>query len=262
MRPTLLPALLAIVMAPGAARADDGSIREPGSAGNTVTFPYRQRQLLYSRDSAGGLAYVPRGAPADAPLPLVVFLHGMNPSGVVHMWFGPPYGDLRGVVDELVSTKKTAPFVLAAPTHTRYATGATVMWHDFDLADFVDATARALGARARIDRERVIVVGHSGGGCNPSGGIFAGRGEGARPVAVLAVDTCVDDRTVPAMARLSRETRVLFYWQKTWPRPTADLARGCPQCEIHEVADLGATGHVRILPEALRQSLPAILAPR
>jgi hypothetical protein len=238
-----------------------GSERPREALGATVTFKYEQRRFLYSRNGPGGLAYVPRGAPADEPLPIVVFLHGMNPEGIVHMWFGPPYGDLRPVVDDLVASGRAAPFVLAAPTHTRFATGAAVMWHDLDLADFVDATERALGGAAHVDRERVVVVGHSGGGCNPTGGIFAEPRRGRAPLEVLAVDTCIDDKTIPAFAELSRRTRVRVYWQRTWTRPVGELERACAACKVEEIADLGPAGHVRILPEVLRRALPEILPP-
>lgn len=229
------------------------------SPGATVTFPYRQRRFLYSRNGSGGLAYVTSGAQRGATLPVVVFLHGMNPDEQMHMWFGPPYGDLRSIVEPLVSSGKVAPFILAAPTHTRFATGATVMWPRFDLSDFLDSTESALLGLAHVDRARVIVVGHSGAGCNATGGILGEGVRSAKPTAILAVDTCVDDRVVPELASIPASTRVRFFWQKTWARPIGDLERACERCEIEEV-DLGSTQpHNAILPEALRRALPDLL---
>lgn len=230
-------------------------------AGLTVTFPYQQRRLLYSRDGHGGLAYVTSGAPRGARLPVVVFLHGMNADEQVHPWFGPPYGDLRLVVDPLVAAGRVAPFVLAAPTHTRFATGATVMWPRFDLADFLDATEASLGGVAHVDRTRVVLVGHSGAGCNPEGGILGEGIWGARPMAVLAVDTCIGPRVGAELAALSERSSLRLFWQSSWPRPVADLAETCPLCRVEEITDLPGVPHVAILPESLRRVLPELLPP-
>lgn len=229
--------------------------------GKTVTFPYRQRQFLYSRNGNGGLAYVTSGAPLGATLPVVVFLHGMNSDERVHMWFGPPYGDLRNTIEPLVASGKVAPFILAAPTHTRYATGATVMWPRFDIVDFVDATETALAGVAHVDRARLIVVGHSGAGCNVTGGVLGESVTRAKPIAVLAVDTCLDERLIPHLVTVAATTPVRFFWQRTWARPTADLEHACDRCRIEEVTDLGSAPHEAILPEALRRALPELLPP-
>jgi hypothetical protein len=233
-------------------------------AGTTITFPYRQRRLLHSRHGNGGLAYVTSGAERGASLPVVVFLHGMNPDEQMHMWFSLPNGDLRTVLEPLVSSGSVAPFILAAPTQTRFATGARVMWPRFDLADFLEATESALDGRAHVDRSRVIVVGHSAAGCNVDGGIVGEGVRSTRPLAILAVDTCVDDRVVPELATMATSTRVRLFWQRGWARPIEALARACESCEIEEVADLGPTqsAHSAILPEALRRALPELLPAR
>lgn len=265
---TLLTAAFAADARAGDVRGEPeaSSAAARATSGRTVTFPYKQRQYLFSRNGPGGLAYLPAGATAagatsSRALPVVVFLHGMNPEALVHMWFGPPYGDLRPVADAIVGGG-AAPFVLAAPTHARYATAAAVMWHDFDLTDFLDTTEHALseaGTGARFDRGRVIVVGHSGGGCNPTGGLFSESVAAARPLAVLAIDTCVDEKVTPALTELASRAPVRFYWQKTWARPVEQLAEACSTCAVEEIVGLGATGHERILPEVLRRALPELL---
>jgi hypothetical protein len=231
------------------------------AAGSTVVFPYLQRRLLYSRNGDGGLAYVSSGATAGAALPVVVLLHGMNADELMHPWFGPPYGDLRPVLESLVTAGKVAPLVIAAPTHTRYATGASVMWPRFDLDGFLDATQAALGDTATLDRARVVVVGHSGAGCNRSGGILAPSIVRAKPLALVDVDGCLDTAIGSALARASEAMPVYFYWQHTWPRPIASLESACPACKIEEISDLPSrpSPHDAILPEALRRVLPALL---
>jgi hypothetical protein len=238
-----------------AARALDGA------SGSTVVFPYRQRRLLYSRNAPGGLAYVTSGAAHGASLPVVVFLHGMNPDELMHPWFGPPYGDLRPVLESLIASGKVAPLVRAAPTHTRFATGATSMWPRFDLDDFLDATEAALGESAKLDRARVVVVGHSGAGCNAAGGILAESVRRAKPLALVDVDGCVDETIMPSLAQTSASTPVHFFWQRTWVRPIPELESACPACKVEEITDLAArpAPHVAILPEALRRVLPELL---
>lgn len=235
--------------------------RAPRVAGTTITFPYEQRRLLHSRHGDGGLVYV---APAEiergASLPVVVFLHGLNADEQMHPWFSAPYGDLRAVVAPLIASGKVAPFILAAPTQTRFATGATVMWPRFDLDDFLDATERALDGLARVDRERVIVAGHSAAGCNVDGGILGERVRAPRVMAILAIDTCVDERVVPELAATAASTRVQFYWQRAWPRPIEALTSACERCSIEELELTPArTAHTAIVPEALRRALPELL---
>lgn len=234
------------------ARADDGA---------TVTFKYKQRQFLYSRNGPGGLAYVTAGAQKGASLPVMVFLHGMNPDGLVHPWFGPPYGDIRPVIDALVASGKVAPMIVAAPTHTRFATGATVMWHDLDLGDFLDETDRALGGAAKVDRSRVVVVGHSGAGCNPTGGLFAPSLRDAKVSALVDVDGCLDEKARENLSSAATWTTVRFYWQSTWTRPVAELASVCTGCKVEEIGELPpkVSPHVAILPKALERALPELL---
>lgn len=231
------------------------------SEGLTRTFPYRQRRYLFSRDGRGGLAYVTSGARHGEVLPVVVFLHGMNPDGHVHPWLGATHRDLRGVVEPLVKAGRVAPFVLAAPTHTRYATGATVMWPGFDLGDFLDATQAALGDVATLDRARVVLVGHSAAGCNPRGGLFTDRLGKTDPVAIVAVDTCLDDDLVERFSALASRTRVHALWQRGWSRPFHELQSRCPTCSVRELTVPGGAPHEDILPMALDDVLPTLLPP-
>lgn len=243
----------------------DTTIRPPippaPPSGTTITFPYQQKRFLHARNPNGALAYVPQGTPAGATLPIVVFLHGMNADGQVHPWFGPPYGDLRKVVEPLVSSGKVQPFILAAPTHTRQANAAAVMWPAFDLEDFVDATEIALDGVAHVDRSQLFVIATSGGGCNPNGGILGPGVRNAMPNVVVAIDTCVDDRVIPEFVTLAEATDLRIYWQRGWPRPISELARACEHCNIEEIDGFApkTNAHLAIVPEATRRALAAIL---
>jgi len=262
----VIAAALAVVAdvhaSPALATSTSTSTPSAGASatGTTITFPYQQRRLLYSRNAAGGLAYVSTGAAGRGSLPVVVFLHGMNADEVVHPWFGSAHGDLRTTVESLIAAGQLPPLVVAAPTHTRYATGATVMWPRFDLDDFLDATDAALGETAKVDRARVVVVGHSAAGCNPSGGILAESVRRRRPLAVLDVDGCADERVAAALGETAAVTPVRVFWQRSWARPFHEVEAACQACKVEEVDVQGAANpHLAILPEALRRALPALL---
>jgi hypothetical protein len=233
--------------------------------GETRTFPYRQRKFLFSREGAGALVHVPEGTSEGASLPVLVFLHGQNADRHMHPRFDSGPGDLRKIALELRSQGKTAPFLIAAPTHTRYATGATVMWPTFDVEHFLDATDAALAGRARTDRAHVVVVGHSAAGCNPHTGLFAASTM-HKVKAVVAVDTCLDAEITQAYLALAPKTDLQVYWTTTpgWKRAFPELEKECldpsHKCRVTEMHDLpsGSHPHDAILGEALRRALPGL----
>ena len=62
---------------------------------------------------------------------------------------------------------------------------------------------------ARIARDRVLLVGHSAGGCNPDGGILAAGA--TEPTAVLAVDSCLGEKSDNALEALARDGELMAY---------------------------------------------------
>lgn len=234
-------------------------------SGVTKTFPYRQKKFLFSRQGPGALVHVPDAAAEGEVLPVLVFLHGQNAEQHMHPRFDGTPGDLRKIAAELTASGKTRPFLVAAPTHTRYATGATVMWPTFDVGHFLDATDAALAGRAKVDRRHVVVVGHSAAGCNADEGLFAAaRFSGVK--AVVGVDTCLTEPIRDAYLSLARKADVRIFWHASWAgRPFGDLASACAApglaCKVTEVTNLvPADGHPHdaILGEALRRALPEL----
>ena len=234
--------------------------------GVTRTFPYRQKKLLFSRQGPGALVHVPDGTADGATLPVLVFLHGQNTEQHLHPRFDGTSGDLRKIANDLRLQGKTRPFLIAAPTHTRYATGSTVMWPTFEIGHFLDATDAELGGRAKTDRTHVVVVGHSAAGCNATTGLFAAaRLPAVR--AVVSVDTCLTESIRDAYLALAPKTDLRIFWNAAWPgpRPFADLASDCRNpshpCRVTEVTNLSPTEgapHDAILAEALRRVLPEL----
>ncbi len=234
-------------------------------SGVTKTFPYRQKKFLFSRQGPGALVHVPDTAAEGEVLPVLVFLHGQNSDQHMHPRFDGASGDLRKIAMELTAAGKTRTFLLAAPTHTRYATGATVMWPTFEVAHFLDATDAALAGRAKIDRRHVVVVGHSAAGCNAEQGLFAAaRFPGVK--AVVAVDTCLTEPIRDAYLALAKKTDLRVFWHASWAgRPFGDLASACAApglvCKVTEVTGLATTDghpHDAILGESLRRVLPEL----
>jgi hypothetical protein len=190
-------------------------------AGETVTFQHQDARYLLPDQSEGGLAYVPDTVTDPAtPVPLVVFLHGMNPEGALHLWFGGGGYDLRDHLEQVARANDTS-FVVAAPSNTRRAGYYKNLWHGFNTADFVEDTARAVDALAVIDEDRVFVVGHSAAGCNLHGGLLtaAAAEEPVHVRGLLLIDTCLDGDVAHRIAARSRGTRLWVTWQDvTWPR--------------------------------------------
>ena len=198
-------------------------------AGRTIDFEFHDAQYLLAGQHRGGRAYVPKQVKADEPVPLVVFLHGVNRRRQLHPWLRTGRDDLRAVLDKWIARGDLPPAVLAGPTQTRRATAGRTLWDGIDLDEFVIAAERAVAGRARIARDQVIVAGHSGAGCNASGGLLkiaAARGM-IRPLGIVAIDTCLDAEVGEALARASESTRIGTYWQSVmWDRKVADFAIG------------------------------------
>ena len=226
-------------------------------AGTTVHFPFDDDRYLRADQHDGGTAYVPDSASAeDGAVPIVVFLHGINPSGELHVWMEGDH-DLRPVVDTLTAGG-VEPFVLAAPSQTRDAGRGRSLWPDFDIDAFVAQTTAAVARHVDVDARRVYVVGHSGAGCNTSGGIVAAaQASHARVRGVLAVDTCLDADSGGAFAPIPARVPVWVTWQdRTWPRDLDDfrggLGHAATRVRIQLLDVRGPHPHEAIVPRAFR----------
>jgi hypothetical protein len=231
----------------------------------TLYFPHRDARFLYPYQRNGGAALVPTSAGTEAPLPVVVFLHGTNPTSEPHLWLGGGGKDLRPLVQRLIDGGEVSPFVFAAPSQTKNAGLARKVWQDFDLNQFVDDVVRATLGQVTIDRSRVVLAGHSGAGCNPSGGLAADYWSAGMPLplALISVDPCLDRKMGGAFARRPVEVPLLLWWQPAiWVREpakfTAALANEKPAERVDRVRELppmGSNPHEAILPVALESAL-------
>jgi hypothetical protein len=230
----------------------------------TLYFPHQDTRFLYRFQRNGGAAVLPEQA-TDAPLPLVVFLHGTNPTSEPHMWLGGGGRDLRPLIKRLIGSGQVKPFVLAAPSQTKNAGLAAKVWEGFDLNAFVDDVVKATDGSVAIDRTRVVLAGHSGAGCNPSGGLAADFWSAGvpLPLALVSIDPCLDRKMGGAFARRPTEVPLLLWWQPAiWVRQPAKfeaaLLRDKPEERVDRVRELppmGANPHEAILPIALESAL-------
>jgi hypothetical protein len=231
----------------------------------TLYFPHQDARFLHRFQRNGGAAVLPEDISASEPLPVVVFLHGTNPTSETHMWLGGGGRDLRPLVKRLIDSGQVKPFVLAAPSQTKNAGLAATVWQDFDLNAFVEDVARATDGKVNIDRKRVVLAGHSGAGCNPRGGLAADFWSAGMPLplALVSIDPCLDRKMGGAFARRPTEVPLLLWWQPAiWVRQPAKfeaaLLRDKPEQRVDRVRELppmGANPHEAILPVAFESAL-------
>lgn len=263
---------------PSTARAKKPAPRPPLD-GTTYDYTYDAHDIRRPERAWLGRAFVHSRAAADPakPLPLLVFIHGLNTDRIKYRWMGGGNeGDVRRIVAELIEGGQIPPMLVAAPSSTIPAavSNAVTSWPGFDLGRFLDLTAERLAGVATIDRSRVIVAGHSGGGCNAGGGLVSAVRGGARVYAALAIDTCMTPAVATELARADAGTHVIVSWQTmTWAkRPIAgfksaflrEVEKAPPQPgilrELTHETPTEPMPHDAMVPLTMKTWLPKLLA--
>lgn len=235
----------------------------------THYFAYADERLLRWPQHDGGAVFVPGGAVDEEPLALVVLLHGTNPNAYLHLWLGGGGRDLRPFAASLVHTEQVLPFVLAAPSQTRSAGSGAALWNAFQLRTFVEAIEDALVGAVQIDRQRIVVFGHSAAGCNPEGGLASDfwTAEGVSAWALVSVDPCLDAQMGTAMARRPSTVPLWVWWQsRSWQRSPVDfwaaltLMTGDARTDrMQKLAAPEPNPHETIVPLAFERTLRELL---
>ncbi|WP_218920229.1 hypothetical protein [Chondromyces crocatus] len=282
-RPLGTPPRPAEVAPPPSSRRPWAAGRRPAAPppleGKTYDFALDAKVAGGAEKSWLGRAFVhPRAAEEPRPMPLLVFLHGINGELIRYRWMGGGQeGDVRRIASELMDAGSAPPMLVAAPSAVIPAATAVARtsWPQFDLARFVDLTVERLAGIATVDRSRIVVVGHSGGGCNATGGIVSAV-HGAMPVhAALVVDVCMDADVAARLGRVRDTTHVVVSWQTlSWAkRPFRDFERvfrrevaqspAAPGVlrELEHLRPLEPMPHDAMVPLVLRRWLPALLGP-
>jgi hypothetical protein len=238
----------------------------PAHAAETRYFSYEDDRYLLPGQHRGGAVLLTDDVDAETTVPLVVFLHGTNSAGEPHLWLGGGGRDLRPLATRLMFEGKVHPFVLAGPSQTKGAAGARTLWSELDLPAFVDSVALASHDRVQIDRQRVVVAGHSGAGCNPTGGLatdFWSHGR-VEPWALVSIDSCLDAEMGGALGGTRPATIALSVWWQSaiWQRAPVDfwtaLTADKPEQRVDRMVELPAIGpnpHEAIVPIAFERTL-------
>jgi len=196
----------------------------PPLDGTSYDYDYDGRDVGHPERRWMGRAFVHRKAAAltGQGLPVLDFLHGNNSEGIKYRWMGGgAEGDLRRVLSEMIEAGLVPPMIVAAPSsidpYTMTSAGAS--WPSFDLDAFLDKTADRLGSAAVLDRSRVVVAAHSGGGCNIHGGLNSAVHAHRTPVlAGFSIDTCMLLDLAKELAHVRPRTHVVVSWQaQSWP---------------------------------------------
>jgi hypothetical protein len=201
----------------------------PKLSGSTIDYEFTAAEAKKAEHAWTGRAFVHAKVPRDAPVPLLVFIHGLNVEKIKFRWIGGGQeGDVRRIVSELIESGAIPPAVVAAPTSTdpKIMVNALTTWPGFDLDVFLERTQRALGGAAKIDRARIVVAGHSGAGCNVKGGISTAlRPKKAKVQAGLVIDVCMATDLARDLVKAPKDTHVVVSWQEiSWAnRPTTDF---------------------------------------
>lgn len=248
------------------------------SAPREVEFPFEDAKRLLPGETDAGKLWRSRGLPTDGrAVPLVVFVHGIVFDGKRHHWLtedrnGP--WDARPFMDALVDAGEVSPLVVAVPSQTRDATDPSKLFVGIDFDAFVAAVDQALAPLQRVDRSRIVVIGHSGSACEPGRAAMAALDAKTFTArALLAVDGCFAPSTAPLLARTDRARDVIVtYQEQIWAeRPiaefrarwSAELERAWPHGErVLDRLDLGGENpHLSIVEATARRWLPVLLPP-
>jgi hypothetical protein len=186
--------------------------------GNTYDYAYDASDVGRPEQAWAGRVFV-HGKAAGKPeqtLPLLVFLHGLNIERIDYRWMGGGQeGDVRRIVSDLIEGGTVPPMLIAAPTSVnQVAVGnAATCWPAFDLDTFLDRTTAELAGKAKVDRTRIIVAGHSGAGCNVKGGVVTALKAKAPVLAGLVIDSCMGLDLAKELPHLRPTLHVVVSWQ-------------------------------------------------
>jgi pimeloyl-ACP methyl ester carboxylesterase len=252
-------------------------------AGETIDRSFDGGKVAQHHDeSYVNRIYLPpqtAAAAAKGPVPLLVFLHGINRTHRRHRFSGNEGDpDIRALVGRMIDEGLVPPLVLAAPSSVLSCDYSLSMWPSFDLDRLVEDTSRALRDRVAIDRRRVVLVGHSGAGCNPTGGVFGAVHESTLALrSVMLIDTCLAPDNAPLLTTLAPSTDVVVTYQtRTWDRPFDAFREGFFDARANQVSrektfamtvfeersPAGPHIHNAMVEDTLRAYLPRALAVR
>jgi poly(3-hydroxybutyrate) depolymerase len=262
-----------------AAKPQKARPKPPPLEGTSYDYEHNGRELGHPERAWLGRAFVHRRAATtpDKPLPLLVFIHGLNSERIKYRWMGGGNeGDVRRILSGLIETEAVPPMLVAAPSSIvpEAIFNAMTSWPAFDLDHFLSRTSAALKGIATIDPDRIILAAHSGGGCNPNGGIATAVHASAPVLAALVIDTCMTPEVASRLAKARPSTHVVISWQTmSWAKRPISLfqsrflsdVQSAPPLsgilrELEYVRPKEPMPHDAMVPLSLRRWLPELLS--
>lgn len=255
-----------------------GSTEWSSQPAREVEFPFQDDLRLLPGESNAGKLWRSHGLRDDgSAVPLVIFVHGIIFDGQRHHWLTvDPAGpwDARPFMGSLVDEGALPPLVVAVPSQTRDATDPGKLFSGLDFDAFVEAVDRALAPHQRVDRARVVVIGHSGSACDPESASFAAlHARTFTPRALIAIDGCFAPSTARTLATTTGARDVIVTYQdQIWnERPFAEFRwsferaaqaawpRGLRVVDRREPP--GENPHLSLVEDTVRHWLPVVLPP-
>lgn len=239
---------------------------------DVVTFPFDDRRLLAPRHHNAGAIWVTPTAVPGEPLPLFIYMHGLNRMRIHHRWLHGSVWDMRTIVGPLAMSGAIGPMAVAVPSTTSDdAFSSLTIYRTLDVAGFVEAAAQAIGAQGFvIDRNRVIYTAHSASSCAPHNGLFSGIGVRAAPI-IFNIDGCMNQEFGNLLGDAPDWQQVIvlyqdYMWRRdysgflhTWNRSIARHPNSVRMIEYYRM--VGNDVHNEIVPISLRKWLPKLVPP-
>ena len=122
--------------------------------GKTIDFAYDAKDVkVPSRAYMGRVFVHDRVVDGKKPMPLVVFIHGLNKALIKYRWMGGgDEGDVRRIVADLIDDGKIPPVLLAAPSSIQPdAVSHDASFPVFDFDQFLELTEKSLEGVAVIE---------------------------------------------------------------------------------------------------------------
>ena len=245
--------------------------------GSSYNYDYDGKDVKKPHLAWYGRAFIsPTTAKAQGPLPLVVFIHGLNAAQIKYRWMGGGNeGDVRRIVGDLIEHGKMQPAIVAGPSSiikSQVKRGSS--FRNLDLDRFLDITIAQLDGIAQVDERRIIVAGDSGAGCSLGGGLLGAVRSKRTALAILSLDTCLIPGNAKLLGEAKPETHVISNYQKvSWG--SRDFRSFVRAFEKHvkpssvdgvfraiEQLKPKRSPHDQVVPMALNNWLPKLLPPK
>lgn len=246
------------------------------AAPTEIEFPFDDELQLMPGETNAGKVWRSRGLPYDGgAVPLVIFVHGIVFDGLRHHWLTvDPAGpwDARPFLANLVDAGEIAPMIAAVPSQTRDATDPGHLFVDLDFDRFVDAVEKAIAPHQRVDRTRIVVVGHSGAACDPNASFTTLRAKSFTTRAFFAIDGCMTASSARTLVSSNARDVFVVYQETIWnERPFAEFrATWTEELEHHwprgqrvleRIEPISENAHLALVELTMRRWLPLVLPP-